>query len=143
MFVHLDLKKKAFFGHYFIYKMKTVSRTIIIQCFLKSRRRQLSEFVNEIFLGGFGHRFSAPHIFFYPGFLQVEILDFYIAYIFIHIYMARSQIKQESRVKKMWGAENLWPNPPKIFSFTNSESWHRLLFKKHWMIIVRLTVFIL
>ena len=63
MFVHLDLKKKAFFGHYFIYKMKTESRTIIIQCFLKSRRRQLSEFVNEKFLGGFGHRFSAPHIF--------------------------------------------------------------------------------
>ena len=130
----------AFFGYSFIYKMRTESRTKIFQCFLKSRRRQLSEFVNENFLGGFGHRFSAPHIFFT---LDSCLIWLPAIYIYIYIYMAGSQIRQESRVKKMWGAENLWPNPPKKFSFTNSESWRLLLFKKHWKIFVRLSVLIL
>ena len=36
MFVHLELKKKAFFGHSFIYKMKTKSHSKITHCFKKS-----------------------------------------------------------------------------------------------------------
>ena len=61
----------------------------------------------------------------------------------MYIYMVKSQVRQKSRIKKMWGAENVWPNPPKIFLFTNSEGRRLLLFKKHWMIFVRLLVFIL
>ena len=131
-------KKRPFFGYSFIYKMKTESHTKIIQCFLKGRIRQLSEFVNKHFWGGLVIYFQPP-TFFYPGFLP----DLTPGHIYIYIYMARSQVRQESRVRKMWGAEKLWPNPPKNFSFTNSESWRLLLFKKHWMIFVRLSVFIL
>ena len=33
--------------------------------------------------------------------------------------------------------------PPEFFLHTNSEDWHRLFFKKHHMISVRFTVFVL
>ena len=87
--VHRELKKMAFFGYSFIYKMRTESCTKIIQCFLKNKTRQLSKFVNESFLRGFGHRFSGPYIFLswiFPGWRFSGMADMYI-YIYIYIYI--------------------------------------------------------